>query len=492
MLKWRDTMKFCGNCGASMEVTDQFCGSCGEVAGTNNRNNYDGSHGDIATAGGVKSDTYKTSLDNPKDNNKGKTLKILAWIFLFPFMLIYTFFKTEKINKWVKVPVAVFFILALFFGEDGIINLNSRLTTNLIFAAIIGSIVGYTIDKKKRKIEQENESKVREEENKRRMEETQRFQAEQDKEVNQVIRIMNLVFSGKGFSDKIDSFILQHTKRYDFGEIGTGVYSNSLNLLRDYVNKNIDYKDSIPDIEENKDLIEYLSSKPKMTIDLSNIERYINDRKMYIYSEEMKKRLRDISTLPLEEIANQYLDIYGEKGLKVLNISILSKALDEDISDITPIVRREYEKKLEEYEKKRIEAQLFNLASSIRNIEYVDKLSGFEFEDFLKDLFTSFGYKSEELPYTNDYGADLIINKGFNKIVIQAKNYAGSVGNKAVQEAVAAKAHYKCDTAMVISNAYFTQNAVVTAESSDVLLIDRDKLSKILEEGEMYFNSLVS
>ena len=45
---------------------------------------------------------------------------------------------------------------------------------------------------------------------------------------------------------------------------------------------------------------------------------------------------------------------------------------------------------------------------------------------------------------------------------------------------------------MVITNSYYTQNAIKTAQESGVILIDRGELEKILNEGSMYFNSLVS
>ncbi|RXY52846.1 hypothetical protein DD568_31140 [Klebsiella pneumoniae] len=156
------------------------------------------------------------------------------------------------------------------------------------------------------------------------------------------------------------------------------------------------------------------------------------------------------------------------------------------------MVEEKYQKIKEEYELKRLEDQLFKSSPKYRDMEYIDSLSGLEFEDFLKELFIDFGYKIKDLPYSNDYGADLIISKGFEEIVIQAKNYSGNVGNKAIQEVVSAKVYYKCDKAMVITNSYYTQNAIKTAQESGVILIDRDELEKILNEGSMYFNSLVS
>lgn len=176
--------------------------------------------------------------------------------------------------------------------------------------------------------------------------------------------------------------------------------------------------------------------------------------------------------------------------MKVVNLKILGKLLEESIKDIEEAINLEYKNIKKEYRKKRLEEDLFSINKI--SIEDIDELSGFEFEDFLNELLTSFGYESEELPYSNDFGADLIINKGFNRIVIQAKNYTGgNVSNKAVQEVVSAKAHYKCDISMVITNSYYTQNAIKTAESNNVILVDRDKLIKILDEGAMYFNSLV-
>jgi restriction system protein len=47
-----------------------------------------------------------------------------------------------------------------------------------------------------------------------------------------------------------------------------------------------------------------------------------------------------------------------------------------------------------------------------------------------------------------------------------------------VQEAVAAKAIYKCNKAMVITNSHFTAGAVVLAAANDCTLVDREELGK--------------
>ena len=74
---------------------------------------------------------------------------------------------------------------------------------------------------------------------------------------------------------------------------------------------------------------------------------------------------------------------------------------------------------------------------------------------------------------SGDFGADIIAHKGFEKYAIQCKCYSGAVGVKAVQEAIAGKAYYDCDRAMVITNSTFTPAAVELAKKSHVELWDK-------------------
>jgi len=48
---------------------------------------------------------------------------------------------------------------------------------------------------------------------------------------------------------------------------------------------------------------------------------------------------------------------------------------------------------------------------------------------------------------------------------------------KAIEEAVAAKGHYSCQKAMVVTNSYFTEQAKRLAASNDVALWDRRELA---------------
>lgn len=79
----------------------------------------------------------------------------------------------------------------------------------------------------------------------------------------------------------------------------------------------------------------------------------------------------------------------------------------------------------------------------------------------------------EVTPPTGDYGADIVAydNKG-QKWVIQCKRYTGKVNNKAVQEAVAAKAHYKAERAAVMTNSRLTEKARQLAFGNAVELFE--------------------
>ncbi|HCJ8992504.1 TPA: restriction endonuclease, partial [Escherichia coli] len=91
-------------------------------------------------------------------------------------------------------------------------------------------------------------------------------------------------------------------------------------------------------------------------------------------------------------------------------------------------------------------------------------------------------YDVKETKRTQDQGADLFVTRFGKDMVIQAKNYSGSVGNSAVQQVISAKTFYGCDEAMVVTNSYFTRSSKELAESALVRLIDRDELQKYLDD----------
>ena len=115
-------------------------------------------------------------------------------------------------------------------------------------------------------------------------------------------------------------------------------------------------------------------------------------------------------------------------------------------------------------------------------IEKIDIMEGYEFEKFLKVLFFFKGYQVKETARTGDYGADLILTKKGKVTVVQAKRYNANVGAKALQEIYSAKAHYKADEMMVVTNAGFTKQAYIMAKEQEIELISRDELLALINE----------
>lgn len=118
-------------------------------------------------------------------------------------------------------------------------------------------------------------------------------------------------------------------------------------------------------------------------------------------------------------------------------------------------------------------------------IKDIDRMSGYDFETYLKVLFKKLGYRPQVTKKSGDFGADLIL-VGKNKIVIQAKRYGykNNVSLDAVREVYASKAFYNADEAWVITNSFYTKQAKLLAEACGVKLLNRYDLQKFIVEIE--------
>ncbi len=163
---------------------------------------------------------------------------------------------------------------------------------------------------------------------------------------------------------------------------------------------------------------------------------------------------------------------------------------EEEVRKIIPEVLEEID--LEQFKQ--------NLSSFSKiELEGFEDLNGYDFEEYLQKLLSLLGYTVIQTPLSGDQGADLILSKDGQKIVVQAKKYNGKVPNKAIQEVVAAKNYYNADKAMVVTNSSFTKSAIELALRNDVELWDGLKLRKIIntlkdknEEKQIGIHKVVS
>lgn len=106
-----------------------------------------------------------------------------------------------------------------------------------------------------------------------------------------------------------------------------------------------------------------------------------------------------------------------------------------------------------------------------------------EFEALCAGKAESAGWNAQLTKASGDQGADVICRKNGISIVLQCKLYSSPIGNKAVQEAFAARSFYGLDHAAVVSNQPYTKSAKELAATTDVLLLhlhDLDQLDELV------------
>lgn len=77
---------------------------------------------------------------------------------------------------------------------------------------------------------------------------------------------------------------------------------------------------------------------------------------------------------------------------------------------------------------------------------------------------------------------DILAEKDDVTYAIQCKCYSDNVGNAAVQQAHTGKSLYHKDIAVVMTNRYFTPQAIEEAEVLSVKLWDRDKICEMFDK----------
>ena len=94
---------------------------------------------------------------------------------------------------------------------------------------------------------------------------------------------------------------------------------------------------------------------------------------------------------------------------------------------------------------------------------------GIKYEEYCCKYLQERGYTTQTTVASGDQGADIIAEKDGIRIAVQCKyRTEGSVGNDAIQQALAGKLYYDCDLALVITNVDFTSQALSAAKKLKV------------------------
>lgn len=107
---------------------------------------------------------------------------------------------------------------------------------------------------------------------------------------------------------------------------------------------------------------------------------------------------------------------------------------------------------------------------------------GNDFEQWVAQSLTRFGWTAEVTRGSGDQGLDVIAEKAGKRLGLQCKLYGSPVGNKAVQEAHAGMAYYGVDAAGVLTNASFTPSAIALATATGIRLFSQHDIPDLFEK----------
>jgi hypothetical protein len=110
---------------------------------------------------------------------------------------------------------------------------------------------------------------------------------------------------------------------------------------------------------------------------------------------------------------------------------------------------------------------------------FSEDMSPTEYETFCAEELRHAGWDARVTMQSRDQGVDVIAGKPGRRIVFQCKLYARAVGNKAVQEAVAARAHEQAEFGAVVSNNRYTNAAEELAATNGILLLHHRDLQNL-------------
>ncbi len=235
------------------------------------------------------------------------------------------------------------------------------------------------------------------------------------------------------------------------------VLSNEIKLILRNREKELDQIEKVDEMNRQKEKLENLIEKYSDLLNQFNEVVYRKVKTIDGYGEENWDAVDKEAIFLVEKIAKRE----GHSESKIKDWRKFTWGMPHEYIDLIPHLKNEFNK----YYKVR-------QSNSINNTE-IKSMSGIEFENYLASLLKLNGFESVSgTPKTGDQGADLIAKKNGRTIVIQAKRYESTVGNKAVQEVVAAVHFYNGHEGWVITNSSFTKSARELAGKSGVTLVD--------------------
>ncbi|WP_419267870.1 restriction endonuclease [Paracoccus sp. T5] len=104
---------------------------------------------------------------------------------------------------------------------------------------------------------------------------------------------------------------------------------------------------------------------------------------------------------------------------------------------------------------------------------------GQDFELWVARRLRQQGWRTRLTQTSGDQGIDIVATMGRTKVGIQCKRYTGSVGNKAVQEAIAGRVFHGLHVAAVVTTGTYTRSAEELARKAGIHLYGVGDIAEI-------------
>lgn len=112
-------------------------------------------------------------------------------------------------------------------------------------------------------------------------------------------------------------------------------------------------------------------------------------------------------------------------------------------------------------------------------------LTEMEFRECVKDIFRASGLVVNDIPISNDRGADFVIRSNNYKYAVRCKTCFEVIGADTVQEIIKSMNHYACNYGIVVSNCnFFTSVARNKADENGILLVNGQEIETFAKNPE--------
>lgn len=102
--------------------------------------------------------------------------------------------------------------------------------------------------------------------------------------------------------------------------------------------------------------------------------------------------------------------------------------------------------------------------------------TGVQYERMVAGKLAALGFSVEFTPRTGDQGVDVLAVRGCQRLAVQCKDYQGSVGNDAIQQAYAGAGFHQMSEAIVVSSGKYTPAALTAGQRLGVKCLHHDEL----------------